>query len=106
MAFRKEHGSNPRRIFKQIYILSAIFGFFSIFGSLWLVYYEKEMNIAKWKGTFLGIAHNIVPLALFMAVVGLTEIAEEQTLLMLFLVGVYILHFISVFIIGRRIKTD
>ena len=105
MAFRKAHGNDPQRIFRWIYILSAIFGLFSIFGSLWLVYYEKEMNIAKWKGTFLGILHSLVPMAVFVAIAGLTEIHDEQTLLGLLVVGVYILHYISIYVIARRTKS-
>lgn len=106
MAFRKEHGNNPRQVFKWIYVFSAVFGFFSVFGSLWLVYYEKEMNIAKWKGTFLGIAHSLVPMAVIVAVAALTEIYVEQTLLILLVMGVYILHYISLIMIARRMKTE
>jgi len=106
MAFRKSHGNNPRQIFKWTYVLSAIFGFWGIFGSLWLVYYEKEMNNAKWKGTLLGAAHSVIPWLVIAAFARLVPIQWDEIQIMLLLIGVCAVHFISLFLIASRIKTN
>ena len=106
MAFRKSHGSNPRRLFKQLYILSAIFGVWAIFGSLWLVFYEKEMNVAKWKGTLLGVAHSMIPWLVIAAFARLLPIQWDEIQIMLLLIGVCVFHFISLFLIARRMKSE
>ena len=106
MAFRKSHGNNPRRLFRMIYILSAIFGVWSIFGSLWLVYYEKEMNIAKWKGTLLGTVHSTIPWLVIVAFARLVPIQWDEMQIMILLIGVCVLHYLSLFLIARRMKAE
>ena len=106
MAFRKSHGNNPRQLFKWIYVVSAIFGFFAVFGSMWLVYYEKEMNIAKWKGTLLGAVHSTIPWLVIAAFARLVPIQWDEMQIMLLLIGVYVVHYITLFLIARRLKSE
>ena len=106
MAFRKSHGNNPQKIFRWTYIMGAIFGFFGFFGSVWLVFYEKEMNIAKWKGSLLGAAHSMIPWLVIVAFARLLPIQWDDMQIMLLLIGVCVVHYITLFLIARRLKSE
>lgn len=56
--------TNPQKVFKTCYILSAIFGIFAFVGGLLIHYDNAELNKAKWKGLGIGCVSWVIILAL------------------------------------------